>query len=34
MGFSKAAQSVQISAYPDRYGQWEVAAYKWIELYG
>ena len=34
LGFSQAAQRVQISAYPDRYGQWERAAYEWLELYG
>lgn len=34
MGFSDAAQSVQISAHPERYGKWESAAYRWLELYG
>ncbi len=34
LGFSQAAQRVQISAFPDRYGQWELAAYRWLELYG
>lgn len=34
MPFSDAAQSVQISAFPERYGQWEAAAYEWIALYG
>lgn len=33
MPFSAAAQAVQISAYPDRYGQWESAAYRWLGLY-
>ncbi len=34
MGFSAAAQSVQISQYPERYGQWEKQAYQWLEQYG
>ena len=34
MPFSDAAQAVQISAYPERYGLWEQAAYRWLELYG
>ncbi|MCS3843974.1 LysM peptidoglycan-binding domain-containing protein [Microbacterium sp. AK031] len=34
MAFKDAAQAVQISAYPDRYGQWEVQADQWIALYG
>ncbi|WP_309103733.1 LysM peptidoglycan-binding domain-containing protein [Microbacterium sp.] len=34
MGFSSAAQAVQISAYPDRYGQWEAQAYQWLALHG
>lgn len=34
MGFADAAQSVQISAYPDRYTAWEAAAYEWIALHG
>ncbi|GAB3598708.1 LysM peptidoglycan-binding domain-containing protein [Microbacterium tumbae] len=34
MGFSEAAQSVQISQYPERYGQWETQAYRWLEQYG
>lgn len=34
MGFSAAAQAVQISAYPDRYGQWETQAYSWLATYG
>lgn len=34
MGFSEAAQAVQISAFPDRYGQWEAAAYQWLAAHG
>lgn len=34
MGFSEAAQSVQISAFPERYGQWEAAAYQWLAAHG
>lgn len=34
MSFSEAAQRVQISAYPERYGQWEAQAYQWLALYG
>lgn len=34
MGFSEAAQAVQISAFPDRYGQWETAAYQWLATHG
>ncbi|WP_426182253.1 LysM peptidoglycan-binding domain-containing protein [Microbacterium sp. TWP3-1-2b2] len=34
IAFKDAAQAVQISAYPDRYDQWEAQAYKWIALYG
>lgn len=34
MPFTSAAQAVQISAYPDRYGQWETQAYAWLALYG
>ncbi|WP_417540481.1 LysM peptidoglycan-binding domain-containing protein [Microbacterium maritypicum] len=33
MPFTAAAQAVQISAYPDRYGQWEAQAYAWLALY-
>ncbi len=33
MPFTQAAQAVQISAYPDRYGQWETAAHRWLELH-
>jgi len=28
--FTDAAQAVQISAYPDRYGQWETQAHDWL----
>ncbi|SJN19573.1 putative secreted protein [Microbacterium esteraromaticum] len=28
--FTAAAQAVQISAYPDRYGQWETQAHQWV----
>jgi LysM repeat protein len=34
MGFSDAAQAVQRSAFPERYGQWEAAAYEWIATHG
>ncbi|MDF2560234.1 MAG: peptidoglycan-binding protein LysM [Microbacterium sp.] len=34
MPFTAAAQAVQISAYPDKYGQWEKQAYSWLALYG
>ncbi|UNK72106.1 LysM peptidoglycan-binding domain-containing protein [Microbacterium sp. H1-D42] len=30
MSFTGAAQAVQISAYPDRYGQWEQQAQRWL----
>lgn len=33
MPFTAAAQAVQISAYPDRYGQWETQAYAWLAVY-
>ena len=33
LSFTAAAQAVQISAYPDRYGQWESQAYAWLALY-
>lgn len=32
--FTVAAQTVQISAYPDRYGQWETQAYQWLAQHG
>ncbi|WP_203135531.1 LysM peptidoglycan-binding domain-containing protein [Microbacterium sp. JZ31] len=34
MEFTKAAQAVQISAFPNRYGQWETAAYGWLRQLG
>lgn len=34
MAYADAAQAVQISAYPERYAQWESAAYEWLALYG
>lgn len=34
MAFQDAAQAVQISAYPERYAQWEAQAYEWIALHG
>lgn len=34
MAFGDAAQAVQISAYPERYGPWKTEAYRWLELYG
>ncbi|MCV0335226.1 MULTISPECIES: LysM peptidoglycan-binding domain-containing protein [unclassified Microbacterium] len=34
MPFTEAAQAVQISAYPDKYGQWETQAYAWLALHG
>lgn len=34
MEFGAAAQAVQISAYPERYGPWETQAYRWLDLYG
>ncbi|MDL5349992.1 LysM peptidoglycan-binding domain-containing protein [Microbacterium sp. zg-YB36] len=30
LGFSDAAQAVQVSAYPERYGEWEDEAYAWL----
>jgi len=33
MPFTAAAQAVQISAYPDKYGQWETQAYAWLAQY-
>ena len=32
--FHDAAQAVQISAYPDRYGEWEQQAYRWLAALG
>lgn len=34
MRFTDAAQAVQISAYPERYGQWEKQAYQWLATHG
>ncbi len=34
LGFSEAAQAVQVSAFPDRYGQWEAQAYAWLAALG
>lgn len=34
LSFTDAAQAVQISAYPERYGQWEAQAYAWLAQYG
>ncbi|MHC9043009.1 LysM peptidoglycan-binding domain-containing protein [Microbacterium saperdae] len=34
MAFTDAAQAVQISAYPSRYGQWETQAYQWLAAHG
>lgn len=34
MAFTDAAQAVQISAYPDKYGRWETQAYQWLALHG
>ena len=34
MPFTEAAQAVQISAYPDRYGAWEAAAHQWLAALG
>ena len=32
--FTQAAQAVQVSAFPNRYGQWETAAYGWLAQLG
>jgi hypothetical protein len=34
MSVSQAAQSVQISAYPDAYGKWETSARTWLAQLG
>jgi LysM repeat protein len=34
ISFADAAQAVQISAYPDRYAQWEQPAYAWLAAHG
>jgi LysM repeat protein len=34
MSFADAAQAVQISAYPERYAQWEAPAHAWLAALG
>ncbi|WP_223878427.1 LysM peptidoglycan-binding domain-containing protein [Microbacterium radiodurans] len=34
LAFTDAAQAVQISAYPERYGEWEAQAYSWLAALG
>ncbi|CAH0167199.1 Muramidase-2 [Microbacterium oxydans] len=34
MAFTDAAQAVQISAFPQRYGQWETQSYAWLAQHG
>ncbi|MFJ4038016.1 LysM peptidoglycan-binding domain-containing protein [Microbacterium sp. NPDC090007] len=34
LGYADAAQAVQISAYPDRYAQWEAPATTWLQVLG
>lgn len=34
MRFTDAAQAVQISAFPERYGEWEQQAYAWLAALG
>lgn len=34
MAFTDAAQAVQISAFPDRYGQWEAQSFRWLAQHG
>ncbi len=34
MDFGSAAQAVQVSAYPERYGPWESQAYTWLAALG
>ncbi|QLD13372.1 LysM peptidoglycan-binding domain-containing protein [Microbacterium oleivorans] len=34
LAFTDAAQAVQVSAYPDRYGEWEQQAYLWLDALG
>lgn len=34
MSYADAAQAVQISAYPERYAQWEQPAYAWLAAHG
>jgi hypothetical protein len=32
MSLAKAAQAVQISAFPDAYQKWELSAWSWFDL--
>jgi LysM repeat protein len=34
MSFADAAQAVQVSAFPDRYAQWEQSAHAWVAALG
>ncbi|WP_261166380.1 LysM domain-containing protein [Microbacterium sp. Marseille-Q6965] len=34
MSFGDAAQAVQVSAFPERYGQWEQQSYTWLASLG
>jgi LysM repeat protein len=34
MSFADAAQAVQVSAFPDRYAQWETPAHAWLAALG
>lgn len=34
MGFGEAAQAVQVSAHPDRYGMWKDQAFAWLDELG
>lgn len=34
LGLARAAQAVQVSAYPDRYAAWEASAYTWLAALG
>ena len=34
MSFTDAAQAVQVSAYPERYGRWEAQANTWLTTWG
>ncbi|WEK60178.1 MAG: LysM peptidoglycan-binding domain-containing protein [Candidatus Microbacterium colombiense] len=34
MAFTDAAQAVQISAYPTKYGRWETQAFQWLATHG
>jgi hypothetical protein len=31
MSLAKAAQAVQISAFPDAYQKWELSAWSWLD---